>query len=275
MKHHAQDQEDLRLYLLGLMAQERQPPLEERLLTDAALYEELLIIEDELIDQYLSGELTARERDSFEAHFMNAPERRRQMLFAGALRSYVADNSTAPAEESGGGGATPERGIEPNAGGRGLLSWLRARNPALAFSLAAVALLLVGGASWVAFRSLLPRTPRQVLTVLLTPGGPTRAGGEVQQVVIPTGVDEVRLKLRLASVESRSYRATLLNAEGTTLFTAERLEPEPVADEGMAVALNVPAEDLPPGDYQLRLSEVAAAAPPASADSYRFRVVRR
>ena len=157
----------------------------------------------------------------------------------------------------------------------GLLALLRPRNPALSFSLAAAALLLVFGASWVVMRGLRPRQePRQVLTVLLTPGGLTRERGDVRQVSVPAGTDALRLQLRLAADEFQSYRATLLNAEGATVLTDEGLRSEP-ADGGRVLVVSVPARDVPPGDYQLRLSGVYSDGNSESADSYRFKVVGR
>ena len=76
------EQESLRQYLLGSLPPEEIAALEERLLTDDVFYDELLMVEDELIDQYLSGEQSATERQSFEAHFAVAPERKQKVRFA-------------------------------------------------------------------------------------------------------------------------------------------------------------------------------------------------
>lgn len=285
MEPHAQQQEDLRLYLLGLLPPERQTPLEERLFTDADFYEELLITEDELVDEYLAGGLTARERGLLEARLAEAPERGRQLRFAGALRRYVAARAESPAgagaessagegvESSGagetaGGAARPFVRPEP---GAGFFGWLRLRRPALAL---AAALLLISAVTWVAVRSWRPREPRAVFAAQLTPGGVTRAGGDVQQLVVPAGTGELRLELRLAARDHEVYRAALLDAEGATIHTADRLAPQVSADGAPVVVLNVPAQDAPPGDYQLRLTGLNASAPPEPAATYRFRLAR-
>lgn len=273
MNQHIEEQEEIRLYLLGLLPQERQQRLEERLLTESALYEELLIVEDELIDQYLAGQLTERERDGFEGRFMDSPERRQQLRFATAFKRYVADNTaalSAAAEPSREANREAEN-IEPSGG---LLSWLRTRNPVLAFSLTAAALLLVCGIAFVAMRSLRPPAPRQVLTVMLTPHANTRGGGDIQQLPLPAGTDAVRLQLRLAADDFQSYRAILLNAEGATVSTTESLKPEPF-DGGRIVVVSVPAQPIPSGEYQLRLDGIRADGESEIADNYRFTVVRR
>lgn len=276
------DEDDLRLYLLGLLPQERQPALEERLLTDSEFYEELLITEEELIDEYLAGGLAERERAVFAERFANTACGQREVRFAGALRAYVAANTSAavevPAEPSAESPApSAERAGAPAARGGGFFARLRALSPVPAFSLAAAALILVAAVSWLAVNGLRPTEPREVVTVLLTPGGVTRGGdGDgVQQVVVPAGADEVRLRLRLTADDFRSYRATLHRADGTEAATAEGLKPEATADSESVVVMNVPARAAPPGDYHLRLRGVNASGDLESADSYRFRVISR
>src|SRR5216684_8868777 len=82
-------QQAIRKYLLGILAQEQAEELEERLLIDGELYEELLIAEDDLVDQFLSGEMTAREREGIETHFLRASGRQEQLRFASTLKRYV------------------------------------------------------------------------------------------------------------------------------------------------------------------------------------------
>jgi hypothetical protein len=78
-----------RPYLLGLLVAGARQRFEEGLLTDDALFEELLIAEDELIDDYLRRNLSAGEHDRFERHFLQTPERRRKLSFANGLNKYV------------------------------------------------------------------------------------------------------------------------------------------------------------------------------------------
>jgi CHAT domain-containing protein len=59
--------------------------LELRLLTDASYSEELDIVENELIDQYLEGALSHEERAQFELNCLNTPERKEKLRFATAL----------------------------------------------------------------------------------------------------------------------------------------------------------------------------------------------
>lgn len=98
--------EEVRLYLLGRLEPERRLELlEERIMTEQDYYEELLVIEDEVIDQYLADELTRGEREAFEQYFLRTPERARKLRFARAFSKYVAaapkvSPTPAPARQS-------------------------------------------------------------------------------------------------------------------------------------------------------------------------------
>ena len=79
----------IRRYLLGEIAEQDRNPIEARLLTDPQYFNQLVRVEDELTDQYVRCELSQHERDMFESHFMNAPERREDVAFTLALHRYV------------------------------------------------------------------------------------------------------------------------------------------------------------------------------------------
>lgn len=76
----------LKRYLLGQLNAARQRRLEERLLTDAEMVERLPLVEDDLIDSYVFNELSPRDRQSFENHFICLPERQKRLRLAQALR---------------------------------------------------------------------------------------------------------------------------------------------------------------------------------------------
>ena len=91
------DEETIRKYLLGELAEEQQVRLEESLMTDDDFFKLLEVIEDELIDECLGGELSSEEQQRFDTYFLSTPERREKFMFAQTLREYV---SSARAEES-------------------------------------------------------------------------------------------------------------------------------------------------------------------------------
>ena len=273
MKSTAEEQNAVQQYLLGLLPPEQQPALEERLLTDEAFFNELLIAEDELIDHYLSGRVSGAERESFESHFLLPPERRKKLRFARALRRCVAAKGALDAE---GVAEAPEEVREaprPFERRPTFLSTLRARSPALTFSMAAAALLILLVGSWVWMSGTWPRRePRRILAVTLSPGLAREGGGEVTKVKVGADSDEVQLRLRLEGEEYKSYSAALLSAEGSTVLTGEGLSPEP-SDGGKAVVFHAPPGALPPGDYQLKLTGVNADGTSERVGSYPFRVL--
>ena len=78
-------------YLLGeLQDEEELARFEQRLLADEKLYEELLIAEDELMEAYLCGELSAADKARFEEHFLASPRRRERVENLRALREVLA-----------------------------------------------------------------------------------------------------------------------------------------------------------------------------------------
>lgn len=79
----------IRRYLLGDVTAEEQREIEQRLFSDEHSLAQANRIENELIDEYVSGELTGESKSQFERHFMNAPDRRESVVFARALNSYV------------------------------------------------------------------------------------------------------------------------------------------------------------------------------------------
>ena len=53
-----EQEQDIRSYLLNQLSSSRQQAVELQLLSDDAFADELEIVEDELIDEYLKGELS-------------------------------------------------------------------------------------------------------------------------------------------------------------------------------------------------------------------------
>jgi hypothetical protein len=86
----------LRWYLLGIASPEEQEETERLLFADDSFYEQVEIAEEELIDEYLHGELAPNERDQFERYFLQAPERQRRLRFAQSFNQYVATNRVKP-----------------------------------------------------------------------------------------------------------------------------------------------------------------------------------
>ena len=72
-------------YLLGELPEEELQRFERRYLEEESLFQELQEIEDELIDDYVTGALSAERRTAFEQYFLRSPERRDKVEFARAI----------------------------------------------------------------------------------------------------------------------------------------------------------------------------------------------
>jgi hypothetical protein len=93
--------------LLGGLPEDAKEQIERQLMTEDGDFEELLIEVDGLVDDYVSDELSERDRLRFESHFLCTPERRRKLRFAATMREYLRVYwKTAPK-----GAGTPKRGI--------------------------------------------------------------------------------------------------------------------------------------------------------------------
>jgi hypothetical protein len=64
----------LRNYLLGRLSEEEATALEERFFSEEAAFDELLLAEDDLIDDYLDEQLSVDDRRGFEERMQERPE---------------------------------------------------------------------------------------------------------------------------------------------------------------------------------------------------------
>jgi hypothetical protein len=278
----SKEQETLHQYLLGHLPAAELASFEERLMTDSAFYEELLIAEDELIDQYLRGQQSEEERESFEKHFLLTAERQKKTRFARSLRQYLAGlepessgEQVAAEDVSDRSTATDESTstFDPDPSKRSLF-YLFSGNPILSYSLAAALVLIVGTASWLALKNLrkpLSAQSGQVLAITLTPGLTRGDGDKASRFQIPPGISTLQLNLVLASAAHQSYRAELLTSERTSIWAGDDLQPDS-ASGGKSVGLTIPASLVKPDDYQIKLSGRRSDGQYEDVAGYVFRV---
>ena len=271
-----EEQKQIRLYLLGNLPQKDLAALEERLFTDKGSYEELLVAEDELIDEYLADRLSGADRKSFESHFLIAPERQQKLRFSRAFRKYVKLNEVAYLQKGTTKSERPNSLVEKLWSAKSFPpSWANNRHRVLAFSLAGA---LVFAASWLVFHNrssetTLRRHPQNIVKVALISGS-TRGNGAIQKVLVPPGVDSVQLEIELARNEYKSYTEELLTPENYNLMTTDGIRPEVTNGNGFVYFI-LPSQILKPGDYQVRLDGIAESGSREPVGNYRFRVVSR
>lgn len=101
----------LRRYLLcdQTLTPEDIAQIEESLIEDERYFDRMLLVENELIEDYLRGALAAQEEQRFNTHFLVTPERREKLRYLRALAvptpvappDKVVQTASAPATSSG------------------------------------------------------------------------------------------------------------------------------------------------------------------------------
>jgi len=261
MHEQTKIQQDVRLWLLGLLSQEQGESLEQRLISDAGAFDEIPMAEEELIDEYLSGELSQQESVAFESYFMNSSERRQQFRVAKAWRSYV------EREDPFGRHTAVETENLP-AFVKQQPSFLASLN-AWKIPLAAALSLLVIVAVWLSIRPS-PTTGGPSLAVFLEPAVQTREGGTLQQINVPPDTQTVELHAKLSKGPSQNYHAVLFDASGNTILTNDNPTIDTSGSEIDVVVVPVPAARLTRGQYRLQLNISRPDGHTESAASYRF-----
>lgn len=224
-----------RRYLLGRLVETDCEGFEKELLTSDDLFEEVLIAEDELIDQYLRGELDPEERTAFEQHFLATPDRHEALRFGRAFDRHLSERVPR-------GKPTPQvlPGFIANQS-------LLPRTALVGVTLA----LLVGGLWLLTSRRSAPRT---FATLNLTISQGTRADGPPMPTVkLPLPEDALRIVLTLPdrSASSVRYRTELETDSG------ERRSLEIASQDNRSVTVVIPATDLKPGRYLIKLFAVS------------------
>jgi hypothetical protein len=264
MSQETYDEGVLRRYLLGTSDQSEQTLVEERLLRDTKFYQELLISEDEVIDEYLTNELSAVEKDHFEKNFLVTPERLQRVRFARSLSKYIQEAADTQPVAS-----LDQEASEPSRS-RSLFGFLAIQNPLARYAFVAIILLAIGGSVWFALRSTQTTIPsgQNVMAVTLTPGL-TRGSGQTL-IKLSRDFEILQLRLALPADEYQSYQAELVR-EGRTVLVKEDLKPEMTT--GKFLILNLDPRDLRAGDYQVRVSGNLPNQPSERLQGYQFRIL--
>ena len=262
----------MRSYLLGTVDTAHKTQFEERILFVPETYEELLMVEEELIDQYVAGGLSQFEREKFETHFLITAERQRNLRFGQLLRRYV--DSYAPDDFSA--AAAPHVAKNAPAKNPSMFSLSPAGGrPLLSFWVAGVALLGIVLFGLIALRRSPARSVRQscepVIVVTLVPGSIMTGSDATQQVNVPPKGYNLKLELELNSASFRNYRFELFR-ENKSVQTSGDLGIEAKGQQ-YVVPLTITGEVLSPGDYQVKLSGVLESGADEFIQNYSFRVI--
>lgn len=283
MKEANEEEFLLRRYLLGELGEDEQESVEERFVTDRDFKERALVVEDELVEDYLSGNLTEAEGASFASHFLSTPEQRRRVKLAGDIKKYVAAAVSAHPTEPGGDVRAP------GVGGGEFQHRPFWRRPSVLVPASLALLLAVAlGVGWLfvkerhrrelAYSRLqLERLNRQPVSddsrwMALSPLN-VRGDRKSNVLQLPAGGTVAQLWLMLVKDEYRSYRVVFQKDGDAEQFPVGDLRAEDTP-RGRAIPLRIPAELLTPGTFTLKLNGVSEGNRIEEVGEYNFRVTR-
>lgn len=252
----------IRQYLLGELDDLEREQLEERVITNPDYKEEVLIMEEELLEDFVNGALSSRELESFNRMYSSSPAKQRKVKIAQALNRYATEHSA----------VVPP--LVQKSWARSLIELFSTRSRFHQLSLAALITILVIGGSlliywlishkWSADHDALLRLNRpgsellqpdsSVVSVPLPPLLFRGEGGETKNITITRQTSTVQLRLPEPSGGSDSFRATLKKADGAQVFELKDLRSRQI-DRYSVLVLQIPARMLLPQDYQLEISE--------------------
>lgn len=275
-------------YLLGELSGRELDELEERYFGDDELFGELLDAQDQIVDDYLCGQLSQRERERFERYFLTLPGRRREVELAALLDQNLVERCA---------DGLPTASAEPAPRNQFLarpsfFDRLRASRPIPVWTLVAAALIVTLSATWTALKTsrlqdqLSQSQARQAqeleqarneraslkeelarlktsavpeamtLSLDLLPGA-SRSSGEIKEVKPGSATQMIECSLAAGAEDYVSYQAILQPAddESVEIMIYKRLEAK-TTRAGKNVVIRIPAAMLEIGDYQIRLDGI-------------------
>lgn len=281
----AADSTRARRYLLGLATEDECAALEEEYLASDEAVDRLAAVEDELIDEYLGGHLSAADRDRFERGYLAAPGHRLRVEAVRSLQARAAHETSARPEPFA---ARAARTGSPRPAPRpARKSWFFP-----VFALAA-SLVLASGVVWMrsssgpggeqaavagpapaAQATPAPGGTPRVLALTLGPAA-VRSASDAPAAVIPPGTDIVTIRLERDDdprpfTASRASIRTVAGAEiwqGAARDAASR-------GSGALAELDVPAGRLPADDYLVSVTGADGAGAEQQRGPYFLRVRR-
>jgi len=300
-------------YLLGALSETEQTQFEEKYFSDDQVFEELQIVEADLIDSYVRGELTEFERRQFETCYLNSPERRRKVENARCLMAALADTSRpkpvtvkkksvwdsilqglapvfSPMRFAYAAAAVAVLAfafitLEQNRGLRWELSRVRSEADILKRSneLEQQVARSVGsagrGGPGESPEEIAQLHPPESLTasINLSPGVSRGTHeGTSHRLVVPQTARLVVINLLLESDEyRRGYTALVENANGDEIARVDRLKSRPGTSRGKVVEVEMPADLLGSDTYIVKLVGVTTQGGQEDVEEYSFQVVRR
>ncbi len=234
--------EDLKIYLLGGLSKSRRTQLEQAYLEDGSLFERLEIAEDELVDQFVTGQLSWLQAWRFRRHYLISPPHRQKEEFARRLSEALAPKRTA---RSIGDFAVVSAAATLVVMFAGLCAWLAVKNRQQDDRLQRIE----AGYTDLQRRAAQPIVPAKsgpIPAFVLFPYN--RADLQEEKTIeIPEDADAIVLRASVGTDNSQSYAAAVIRMGAGQVIGAE------VPRQGNMASITVPAKLFAKGNYQVLL----------------------
>ena len=269
----------LREFLLGKLADADRERMEGLFLTDSATRERVLALEQDLIDDYLEDSLSQEDKERFLSRYAQTGEQRRKLRITGAIKDWVVREARAPHT------AAPTISVWNR-----FWTWLRLKPRFVVPIVVTIVIAIVLAIGWLNSRmeqrkhfaieqelaqlnspASLRQTPPDMTSYDLRPVA-VRSVEPQAEMKIPTGIRTVELRLPWIQPERYSlYRAEVRRVGDREAFRIPNLQAE--SNDRYTIRLRLPAQMLTRGDYQVKLTGVAADGSASSSQEYSFVVV--
>jgi len=279
--NQTEEQAVIRQYLLGYSDANAAEAIELRLIANEEYLQEFSIVTDELIEDYLDGNLSAAEATQFESHFLKTQRRHRKLEIAEAL----SEKATAPAGSNS--QPTDQSNVRnfPGPVTRHRQYWQIAAIVTIVFFAGLIVWAILGNRPTVPAAGELQAELQQ----LNSPGSTASAGpsvqlsiapvtvraiGEDRRVVVEPDTQTVLIRLGLVDKIYDNYQASLQTVEGRELGKTPPLKPVS-SDEGRFIEVRLPAQRLQPHHYRISLRALTAPDTYEDVGVYPFQIVKQ
>lgn len=265
----------LREFLLGKVGDEENSRIESLFLTDSEAREKVLVIEQELIEDYLEDSLSADDREKFLLRYGQTAAQLQQLRITRAIKDWALRENAA---------------VQTVPASLSTFARLRARlrlKPAFVIPITVTAMIAIVCVAVLVNIRLNRVAIEKELAQLNTPANlrqfpPHGALVELNPIAVRSlerqkefkksaGVQFVDLRLPWIQKETySSYRAEVRRVDGAESFTIPNLQAE---NDGLtSIRLRLPTQLLSRGQYQVRLSGIDSSGIAGTTGEYAFTV---
>jgi hypothetical protein len=276
-------------YLVGSLPDAEAERLDELSVADDEFALRLSAVEHDLVDAYVTGELSGDTLDRFRSHYLASSTGREKVAFAEALRKFQrATTAAVPPRALAYWGLAAAAVLFLAAAGYLLVEDLRLRNQVTEARAARAALEeraqqlqrqldqqhSAAGETPVV-PPVVPSPPRNRTIVSLVLVPVTRGAGDIPTLIIPMGTDAISLRLVLEADVFPRYRVAVKDpSTNRVVFRAANLRSSARGDV-KSLTLTLSADLLTPQTYAVDVTGVPARGAAELVGNYSFRVVVR